>query len=56
MTREELAALVIAMLDGQQRYFRETTRENLVASKTAERELRKACEHILKPPGASLFD
>ena len=60
MTREELAALVIATLDGQQAYFRAAPSDKpalLAKSKQAERELREACKGILKPPARkTLFE
>ncbi len=54
-TVKELAAEVLAMLKGQQTYFRDRSSANLVASKAAERAMREKCETILKPPEQKLL-
>ncbi|HUR54280.1 MAG TPA: hypothetical protein VMZ71_09120 [Gemmataceae bacterium] len=48
-TVEELAAEVLAVFAGQQKYFRQRNSENLVASKQAERKLKETCEAIVNP-------
>jgi flagellar basal body-associated protein FliL len=58
LTREELAKLVIEVMDAQRRYFATSTRSQatLEASKTIERKLKHECERILEPPGLSFGD
>jgi hypothetical protein len=53
LTREELAKLVIEVMDAQRRYFATSTRSQatLEASKALEKRLRHECERILEPPG-----
>lgn len=55
MNVTELAALAIATLNAQQRYFKDRQPENLSRSMDLERRLRRESEAILKLQG-SLFE
>lgn len=56
LTRDELAKLVIEVMDAQRKYFATSTRSQatLEASKALEKRLRHEAERILE--GDSLFD
>lgn len=56
MTLDQLASQVLATLALQREYFRTRSPQKLAESKDAERRLKAACEAILNPPAASLFD
>ncbi len=45
---KDLAKLAIEVLDAQQRYFKDRTRDNLIASKQLESELRKRANAALE--------
>ena len=47
MTAAELARVVLTVLDAQQRYFRSRSREDLIASKQLERDLRVRCDELI---------
>jgi len=49
-TREDLAKLVIEVLDQQARYFKSRSHDDLIASKMLESELRKKANEILEEP------
>jgi hypothetical protein len=51
MSREELAALAIAVLNIQARYFQYRFSQDLIESKKLERRLRSECEEILGVQG-----
>jgi hypothetical protein len=47
VTLPELATLALATLDAQQKYFKTRSRDDLIASKQLEKELRQAAEGAL---------
>jgi hypothetical protein len=47
MTARELAALVLHVLDAQQKYFKTRAKDDLIASARLEKELRTAAQAIL---------
>lgn len=49
MTREQLAATVLQLLDMQKDYFRTKSQDLLTECKKVERHLRKKCDEILHP-------
>ena len=51
MNATELAALAVATLNAQQRYFKDRRQEDLIASKALEQKLRHESEAILKVQG-----
>ena len=47
-TAEDLAKLVIEVLDAQKRYFKSRTKDDLIASKVLEGELRRKANAVLE--------
>jgi hypothetical protein len=47
-TTAELAAVVLKVLDAQARYFKSRLREDLIASKQIERDLKERCLEIIR--------
>lgn len=48
MTRFDLALLALQVLDAQRRYFKSRSRDDLIASKQLEAELRRQAEAVLE--------
>jgi len=56
MTIEQLARQTLSVLALQREYFDTRSSQKLAECRDAERRLKSACEEILHPPTAGLFD